>query len=159
MHDVIIRVTVCRPTLEADVRSTPEDQFTFSDDTELVEDAIQMFLEDEGASVQENATLRSIMQRSRQMSEQMVMKRHRISVGFHNGKLQVLPPLWYFPKMNANQLIDNWYVGDNKAGVPPFYYLTEKHVEHLGTKKNKVLGRMKLRQMKSAMKAVERLSR
>ena len=61
--------------------------------------------------------------------------------------------------MNAKQLIDNWYVGDNKSGVPPFYYLTAKHVEHLGTKKNKGLGRTKLRQMKSVMKFVERLSR
>ena len=61
--------------------------------------------------------------------------------------------------MTDKQLIDNWYVGDKKAGVPPFYYLTAKHVEHLGTQKNKGLGRMKLRQMKSVMKVVERLSR
>ena len=61
--------------------------------------------------------------------------------------------------MNSKQFIDNCYVGDKKAGVPPFYYLTEKHVEHLGTQKNKGLGRMNLRQMKSVMKFVERLSR
>ena len=67
------------------------------------------------------------------MSEKMVMKRRRFSIGFHNGKLQVLPPLWDFPKMTAKQLIDNWCVGDNKSGVPPFYYLKAKHVEHLGT--------------------------
>ena len=36
MHDVIKRVTVCRPTLEADVSSTPEEQFNFDDKTELV---------------------------------------------------------------------------------------------------------------------------
>ena len=87
------------------------------------------------------------------------MKRRRLYVGFHNGKLQVLPPLWDFPKMTDKQLIDNWYVGDKKAGVPPFYYLTAKHVEHLGTQKNKGLGRMKLRHMKSVMKVVERLIR
>ena len=60
------------------------------------------------------------------------MKRRRLSIGFHNGGLQVLPPLWDIPKMNAKQLIDNWYVGDKKSGVSPFYYLTAKHVEHLG---------------------------
>ena len=65
MHDVITRVTVCRPTLEADVSSTPEEQFTFADETELVEDAIHNFLEDEGATVQENATVRSIIKRRR----------------------------------------------------------------------------------------------
>ena len=61
--------------------------------------------------------------------------------------------------MTSKQLIDNWYIGDKKAGVPPFYCLTAKHVEHLGTQTNKRLGRMKLRQMKSVMKVVERLIR
>ena len=56
------------------------------------------------------------------------MKRRHISVGFHNGELQFLSPLWDFPKITAKQLIDNWYVGDKKAGVPPFYYLAAKHV-------------------------------
>ena len=39
--------------------------------------------------------------------------------------------------MTDKQLIDNWYVGDKKAGVPPLYYFTAKHVEHLGTQKIK----------------------
>ena len=43
MHDVIKMVTVCRPTLEADVSSTPEGEFTFADYTELVDDAIHNF--------------------------------------------------------------------------------------------------------------------
>ena len=93
------------------------------------------------------------------MSGKRAMKRRRLSVGFHNGKLQVLPHLWNFSKIAAKQLIDKWYVGDKKSGVPPFYYLTAKHVEHLGNQKNKGLGRMKLRQMKSVLKVVERLSR
>ena len=63
--------------------------------------------------------------------------------------LQVLPPLWDFPKITAKQLIDKWYVGDKRAGVPKSYYLTAKHAENLGTKKNKGLGRMNLRQMKN----------
>ena len=65
------------------------------------------------------------------------MKRRRLSVGFHHGKLQVLSPLWDFPKITAKQLIDNWYVGGKKSGVPIFYYFTAKHVEHLGTQKIK----------------------
>ena len=63
-----------------------------------------------------------------------------------------------FLKITAKQLIDNWYVGDKKAGVTPFYYLTANHVEHLGTLK-KGLGRMNLRQMKSVMKFVKSLIR
>ena len=69
IHDLITRVTVFRSTLKADVRSTPEGKFTFDDETDVVEDDIHNVLEDEGATVQENETVRSIMQRSRQMSE------------------------------------------------------------------------------------------
>ena len=43
MHDVITRLTVCRPTLEFYVSSTSEGKFTFADDNELVEDAIHNF--------------------------------------------------------------------------------------------------------------------
>ena len=86
------------------------------------------------------------------------MKRFRI---FRVSQCEVESPSpsMGFPKMTAKQLIDNWYVGDKKSGVPPFYYLTANHVEHLGTKKNKGPERMKLRQMKSVMKVVERLIR
>ena len=93
MHDLITRVTVFRPNLEYDVSSTPEEQFTFADDTELVEDEIHNVLSDEVATVQKNATVGSIMQRRRKMNENRLMRRRRISLGFHNGKLQVLPPL------------------------------------------------------------------
>ena len=58
-------VTVCRPTLEADVRSTPEEQFTFANETEPVEDAIHNVLEDYNTTVQENTTVSSIMHRRR----------------------------------------------------------------------------------------------
>ena len=36
MHDAITRVTVCRPTLEADFSSTPEGKFTFADDNDML---------------------------------------------------------------------------------------------------------------------------
>ena len=61
MHDVNTRVTVFRPTFRADVSSIPDEQFTFADETGLVEDAIHNVLEDEGAKLQENATVRYIM--------------------------------------------------------------------------------------------------
>ena len=51
MHDVITRVTVCRPICEADVSSTPEEQFTFAYETDLLEDAIKNVLEDEGTTM------------------------------------------------------------------------------------------------------------
>ena len=39
--------------------------------------------------------------------------------------------------MTDKQLIDNWYIWDKKAGVPPFHYFTAKHVKHLGTQKKR----------------------
>ena len=32
-------------------------------------------------------------------------KKRRLTLGFHNGKLQVLAPLWWFMKMNVKQMI------------------------------------------------------
>ena len=60
---------MCRPTLEADVSSTPDGKFNFAYENELVEDAIHNVLEDDIATVQENVTLRFIMQRRRHMGE------------------------------------------------------------------------------------------
>ena len=70
MHDLITRVTVFRPKLEYDVSSTPEEKFTFANETELVEDAIHNVLEYEVSTFQENATVGSIMQRREKVNEE-----------------------------------------------------------------------------------------
>ena len=42
-----------------------------------------------------------------------------LTLGFHNGVLKVLPPIWEFPKMTLKQLIKNCYVGNQRENVPP----------------------------------------
>ena len=66
-------------------------------------------------------------------------------MGFHNGKLQVLPPRWQFPKINTKQLIDNWYGGNTREKIPPLGMLTHENVAHLGSVKIPNLVKVKLR--------------
>ncbi len=58
--------------------------------------------------------------------------------------------------MTMKQLIENWFVGNQKEKIPPFVLLDDEHVRHLGTSKTKNSGRNKLRQMKAVMKVVKR---
>ena len=95
-----------------------------------------------------------VNKRTRTIQEALLSSR-RLKMGYHNGRLQVLPPKWTFPKMNVKQLVDNWYVGSKKHCVPPLKLLEPLHVQHLGTSKNKNQGRAKLRQMKLIMSKIE----
>jgi hypothetical protein len=92
--------------------------------------------------------------RSQHIKDTLLSSR-RLTMGYHNGRLQVLPPTWTFPKMNIKQLVDNWYIGNKKESVPPMKLLQPLHVQHLGTRGNKNAGRVKLRQMKCVMNQVE----
>ena len=84
-----------------------------------------------------------------------LLSSRRLRMGYHHGRLQVLPPRWMFPKMSIKQLVDNWYIGNKKESVPPLKLLEPLHVQHLGTDRNKNAGRVKLRQMKCVMDQVE----
>ena len=78
---------------------------------------------------------------------------------YHHGKLQALPPWWQFPKMNAKQLMDNWYVGNTREKIPPLGMLSHQDVAHLGSAKTPNLGKVKLRQMRLVMSLIERYAR
>ena len=80
-------------------------------------------------------------------------------MGYHHGKLQVLPPRWQCPKMNTKRLMDNWYVGNAREKIPPIGLLTYHNVVHLVTVKNPNLGKVKLRQMCLAMSLIERYAK
>ena len=92
--------------------------------------------------------------RTRSIQNTLISSR-RLRMGFHHGRLQVLPPKWTFPKMNIKLLVDNWYIGNKKECVPPLKLLEPLHVQHLGTSRNKNSGRVKLRQMKCVMNQIE----
>ena len=61
-------------------------------------------------------------------------------MGSHNGCLQVLHIKWTLSKINVRQLIDNWFVGNNKLSVPPLKLLEVLYVQHLVIIKRVLLG-------------------
>ena len=101
----------------------------------------------------------AILGRRRRTKNKEVVSRRNLTMGFHHGRLQVLPPTWTFPKMSAKQLIDNWYVGNKEDHIPPLALLSPKDVAHLGTTKCPNQGKVKLRQMKAVMMVIERYAR
>ena len=88
-----------------------------------------------------------------------IMKNRQLTMIFHHGKLQVLPPRWKFPKMDAKKLMDNWYVGNAREHIPPLSLLTHQNVAHLGSAKTPNLGKVKLRQMLLVMSLIEGYAR
>ena len=78
------------------------------------------------------------------------LKRRKLTMGFHNGRLQVLPVHWKFPRMTGKQLIENWFIGNTEEKIPPYALLKFNHVKHI---KNAVSN---LRMMKSFMLIVQR---
>ena len=58
------------------------------------------------------------------------LKKRKLTVGFHHGMLNPLPPTWVYPKMNCIQLINLWLLGAPAENVTPLKNLTSKHVLH-----------------------------
>ena len=114
---------------------------------------------DTASEFDDDPLVHNIIERRLRRKTAQIMEGRQLTVGFHHGKLQVLPPLWKFPKMNAKQLIDNWYVGNSRDKIPPLVLLTHHDVAHLGSVKTPHLGKVKLRQMRLVMKLVERYAR
>ena len=103
--------------------------------------------------------LLGIVERRRRSTAKKIMSKRKLTMGYHHGKLQVLPPLWKFPKMNAKQLIANWYVGNVREKIPPYALLSHNNVAHLGSAQTPNLGKTKLRQMRLVMTLIERYAR
>ena len=102
----------------------------------------------------QDASRALVNNRTRTIQDALLSSR-RLRMGYHHGRLQVLPLKWQFPKMTIKQLVDNWYVGNKKESIPPLKLLEPLHVQHLGTQANKNAGRVKLRQMKCVMNQIE----
>ena len=72
-------------------------------------------------------------------------------MGFHRGCFSLLPPTWTFPRITSKQMIDNWYVGNNREKIPPLEILSALHLAHLVTPENRNAGKLKLIQMRCVM--------
>ena len=73
--------------------------------------------------------------------------------GRRTCKFRVLPPNYKFPTMTPPQLIENWFIGDVRANIPPFSSLTAESVRHIKH------GATVIRCMKRFMSFVETLGR
>ena len=80
-------------------------------------------------------------------------------MGFHHGNFQMLPPTWTLPNMEFKQLIDNWYVGNNRENIPPLELLRGLYVAHLGTPGNWNDRKVKLINMRYVMKTLEKYAK
>ena len=54
------------------------------------------------------------MGKQRRERSRDIVKNMCLTLGFQNRKLQVLPPILEFPKMNVKQMIKNLYVGNQR---------------------------------------------
>ena len=80
------------------------------------------------------------------------MNKMHLDLGLHNGILQVLPPLWVFPKMTVMQLIKNGYVGNHREKFTPISILDAKYVHFIGALK------AKLKQIKCVLQVIDRIT-
>ena len=58
-------------------------------------------------------------------------KKIKLTVGYHDVKLNVLPSNHQFPPMTCYQLIVNWLIGSVSDTVPLIWTLSSKEVRHI----------------------------
>ena len=60
------------------------------------------------------------------------IKKRKLTVGWHHGKLNPLPSTWEFPKNTTLiNMMNMWLLGNKKENVPPFKFLSSSNVKHL----------------------------
>jgi hypothetical protein len=73
---------------------------------------------------------------------QQQMKRRKLTVGYHYGRLSPLPLNWKSPKMNFVQMIHMWLMGSLADDVAALRYLDSLQVGHFD-KEGQKLSRMR----------------
>ena len=67
-----------------------------------------------GDSINDCPHFQVVVGKKRRDREREIVKKRGLKLGFPNGMLQVLPPLWEITKMTVKNLINNWYVGNQR---------------------------------------------
>ena len=106
-----------------------------------VEDEIVITFDERAPTVAANRT--RIAETRRQL------KRRKLTVGLHHGKLNVLPANWKYPKMTMVQLIHLYLMGSPSEGVAALRLCNSAHVGHFDKEG------MNLSRMKRVIKVVE----
>lgn len=99
------------------------------------------------------AQVRDIRERQRNTRARRIQGQRQLTMGFHNGRLQILLPTFKFPNMTMRQLVDNWFVGHCSGKVPPYVLLECNHVKHIKSKNGRSVGAIILRKMRHVMKS------
>ncbi len=81
-------------------------------------------------------------QKSRVAETRRQLKRRKLTVGFHHGKLNVLPASWKYPKMNLVQLIHLYQMGSPSEGITALRLCKSSDVNHFD-KEGRNLSRMR----------------
>ena len=58
-------------------------------------------------------------------------KKRKFMMGYHHGKLNVLPYNHLFPPMNCYHVIVNWLLSSVSENVPHFWTLISNEVKHI----------------------------
>ena len=62
------------------------------------------------------------------------LKKQKLTVGLHHGKLNPLPGKFKFPKgITVINLINVWLMGNRNENISPLQYLTKTNVENKKT--------------------------
>lgn len=88
----------------------------------------------------------------RRSNEIVAKRQYKVGIVKLNGqpRFSVLPPSFKkFPSMTADMLIENWFIGNVSANIPPICTLNHGMVKHIQT------AGTQLRKMKRVMKFVE----
>ena len=96
------------------------------------------------------------LERKKISEAKLKLKKRKLTVGFHHGRLQVVPVYWTSPNMTIKQFIDNWFIEHERDNILPFAVLQFNHVVHIKTAKSARSGKPKLQQMRSVMKVVKK---
>ena len=75
-------------------------------------------------------TEKTLKAREEQEKSAAVVKTRKLKVGYHHGKLTILPPNFAWPRMTTHQLVVNWLVGNVSKNLPPYCALSIKDVSH-----------------------------
>ena len=119
----------------------------FFETCDVDEEVVITFEECLTASQQESA------QKSKAAETRRQLKRRKLTVGFHHGKLTVLPASWKYPKMNLVQLIHLYQMGSPSEGITALRLCKSSDVNHFD-KEGRNLSRMR-----RVMKVVEHYAR
>ena len=80
-------------------------------------------------------------QKSREAGTRRQLKCRKLTVGFRHGKLNVLPALWKYSKMNLVQLIHLYQMGSPSEGITALRLCKSSDVNHFD-KEGRNLSRM-----------------